>query len=142
MLFLLRELQLITVLLLISYTSGSTWFISLKLCVGFSIFDSVSFLLTLYFYSTKSMDSLTLKRYNSFQNKNNRKAVLLPDFWFLTCNRKFENSMISTWVGAPKNCLGEEAFKLRKSKLLVRYFFEFIPLIINCSFLFLTYLFL
>ena len=140
MLFLLRELQLITVLLLISYTSGSTWFISLKLCVGFSIFDSVSFLLTLYFYSTKSMDSLTLKRYNSFQNKNNRKAVLLPDLWFLSCNRKFENSMISTWVGAPKK--KAEAFKLRKSKFLVRYFFEFIPLLINCSFLFLTYLFL
>ena len=45
--FFFRELQLITVLLLIcdSYMSWSTRFVSLKLCVGFSIFDSVSFLL-------------------------------------------------------------------------------------------------
>ena len=43
--FFFRELQLITVLLLIcdSYTSWSTKFVSLKLCVGFSIFDSVRF---------------------------------------------------------------------------------------------------
>ena len=42
-----RELQLIIVLLLIcdSYMSWRTWFISLKLCVEFSIFNSVSFLL-------------------------------------------------------------------------------------------------
>ena len=42
-----REPQLITVLLLIcdSFTSWSTRFVSLKVCVGFSIFDSVSFLL-------------------------------------------------------------------------------------------------
>ena len=30
---------------------------------------------TLRFCSTKSMDSLTLKRHNSFQNKNNRKTT-------------------------------------------------------------------
>ena len=36
-------------------------FVSLKLCMGFSIFDSVLFLL-------KFMDSLTLKRNNSFQD--------------------------------------------------------------------------
>ena len=35
----------------------------------FSIFDSVSYLLSLYVCLTKSMDSLTLKRNNSFQNK-------------------------------------------------------------------------
>ena len=39
------------------------------------IFDSVSFLLKFIFLFTKSMDSLTLKRHNSFQNKNNRKAT-------------------------------------------------------------------
>ena len=55
-----------------SYTRWSTWFVSLKLCVEFSIFDSVSFL---YFCLTKCMDTLTLKRYNSFQNKNNRKTT-------------------------------------------------------------------
>ena len=46
-LFFFRELQLITVLLLIcdSYMSWSTRFVSVKLFVGFSIFDSVLFLL-------------------------------------------------------------------------------------------------
>ena len=49
--FFFRELQLITVLLLIcnSYTSWSTWFISLKLCLVFFIFDSVYFLLKFIF---------------------------------------------------------------------------------------------
>ena len=46
----------------------STRFISLKLCVGFSIFDFVSFLLKFDFFSTKSTDFLTLKRHNSFNN--------------------------------------------------------------------------
>ena len=47
--FFFRELQLSTVLLLIcdSYMSWSTRLVSIKLCVKFSIFDSVSFLLTL-----------------------------------------------------------------------------------------------
>ena len=49
--FFFRELQLITVLLLIcnSYTSWGTWFISLKLCLVFFIFDSVYFLLKFIF---------------------------------------------------------------------------------------------
>ena len=70
-LFFFRKLELIIVLLLIhnSYTSLSTRFISLNLCVGFSIFESVSFLLYLYFCSTKSTDSLTLKCHKSFQSK-------------------------------------------------------------------------
>ena len=41
---------------------------------GGSIFDSVSFLLNFVFFSTKSMDFLTLK-HNSFKNKSNRKAT-------------------------------------------------------------------
>ena len=49
-------------------------------CVGFFIFDSVSILLKNFVFvaitfSTKSTDSLTLKRNNSFQNKNNRKGT-------------------------------------------------------------------
>ena len=45
--FFFRELQPMAALLLIYYyfTSWSTWFIYLKVCVGFPIFDSVSFLL-------------------------------------------------------------------------------------------------
>ena len=73
--FFFRELQLITVLLLIlsSYTSWSTKLISLVLCVGFSIFYTV--LLSSCFCSTKSNGSLTLKRHNFFQNKTNGKAT-------------------------------------------------------------------
>ena len=77
-LFFFRELRLITVLLLIcdSYISWSARFVCLKLRMGFFIFDSVSFLLKfIYIFSNKMQDSLTLKRYNSFQNWNNRKAT-------------------------------------------------------------------
>ena len=69
----LRRLQLMGVLLLIcdSYMNWSTGFVSLKLCVGFSIFDSVSFLLKF----RKCMKFWTLKRHNSFQNENNIKLA-------------------------------------------------------------------
>ena len=50
------------------------WFISLKLCVKSSIFNSDLFLLNLYCCSKKSMNSLTLK-HSFFQNNNNRKAT-------------------------------------------------------------------
>ena len=53
--FFFHKLQFITVLLLIcdSYMNWSTRFVSLKLCVGFSIFDSVSFLLKFIFLFNK-----------------------------------------------------------------------------------------
>ena len=52
-----------------SYTSWSTRIVSLKLCVGFSIFDSVSFLLKfIFFLFNKMLGLLTLKRHNSFKN--------------------------------------------------------------------------
>ena len=46
------EFQLITVLLLIcnSYMSWSTRFLSLKLCMGFSVFSSISFSISIYFF--------------------------------------------------------------------------------------------
>ena len=54
-LFFFLELQITTVLLLIcdSYMSWSTRFLSLKLCVGFSLFDSVSFLLNFIYLFNK-----------------------------------------------------------------------------------------
>ena len=76
--FFFRELQLITVLFLIRnfYTSWSTRFIPLKLCVGFSNFDSIVVFIKVYiFIQQKNMYSLILKRHNSFQNKNNTKAT-------------------------------------------------------------------
>ena len=118
-LFFFRELQLISVLLLIcdSYMSWSTSLVSLKLWVGFSIFDSVSFLLKFIFLSTKCMDSLTLKRHYSFQNYNNKKSThsLLPDVWFLSCNKKFWNSVVlkfSFWI-SPKTDLVTNFLKLK-----------------------------
>ena len=75
--FFFRELQLVTILLLIcdSYLSWSPRFVSLKSCVGFSILDSFSFLLKFSFFTTKSMDTSTLIDHNSFQNQNNGKAT-------------------------------------------------------------------
>ena len=66
--FFFREFQLITVLLSICdfYMSWSTRLVYLKLCVGFS---------NLCLCSTKCMGTLTLKRYNSFQNYNHRKTI-------------------------------------------------------------------
>ena len=51
----LFDSALMTVLLLIcnSYASWSTWFISLKLCMGLSIFHSISFLLNFTFLFNK-----------------------------------------------------------------------------------------
>ena len=71
-----RELQVITVLLLVSdsYMSWSTRFVSLNMCEGFSIFDSVLYSLK-FIFLFKNLDSLTLKRHNSFQNYNNGKAT-------------------------------------------------------------------
>ena len=118
-LFFFRELRLITVLLLIhkSYTGWSTSFISVKQWYfPFSI--PPCFFLSLYFCSAKRRGSLTLKCYNSFKNKNNRKkhTVLLLNYWFLSCNKNFENSLISAWVGVSKIWPGNELLKLRKSK--------------------------
>ena len=54
--------------------SWNTRFVSLKVC-GIFHFDSVSFLFKFHFCWTKCIDSLTLKRHNTFQNYNNRKAT-------------------------------------------------------------------
>ena len=42
--------------------------LSKTVCVRFSIFESVLFLLIFLIFSTKFMDSLTLERHNFFQN--------------------------------------------------------------------------
>ena len=66
--FLFHKLQLITVLLLICYSCMNccTSFVSLKLCVGFSTSDSISIYQSLCFCSTRTMNSLTLKRHDYF----------------------------------------------------------------------------
>ena len=72
-----RELQLITALLLIrdSYMSWSTRFVSLKLCVGFSILDSISFLLKFIFLFNKKHGIFDFKTSLFLSNENNRKAT-------------------------------------------------------------------
>ena len=72
--FLFRELQLMTGLLLVFSTHTRLKYmghLSKTVCVDFSIFDPVLFLLNIIFLLKKSKDSFALK-HNSFQNKNNR----------------------------------------------------------------------
>ena len=105
-LFFIREHQLITVLLLIcdSYMSWGTRFASLKLRVVFSIFDSVSFLLKFVFVQQNAWTLWLQKIIIPFKIKIIEKphTFLLLDLWFLSCNMKFYNSMISATVGAPQ----------------------------------------
>ena len=81
---------------------------------------------SLYFCSTKFMDSLALKRHKSFQNENKRKAVLLPDFWFLGCNRNFKIQWYLPRLELPENWPGDKYFKLGKAKFWERRFFSIV----------------
>ena len=52
-------------------------------------------------------------------------AVLSPDVWFLSCEKKFKNSMGSTWLGGPQKLWpGDELFKLSETKFWVCQFFS------------------
>ena len=68
--FIFFEFKLITVLLLVcnSYMNWSTRFVSLKQCLGFSVFDSLSFLWNFIFLFKKLHGSLALKRHHFFRN--------------------------------------------------------------------------
>ena len=41
---------------------------------------------------------------------------LLPDLSLLSCNKKFENSVTTAWVGAPQKLNLRQILKLGKSK--------------------------
>ena len=58
------------------------------------------------------MDSLTLKRLNSFQNKSNREAThsFAPRSLIFKLQKKVWNSVISAWVGASQNWPGDKLF--------------------------------
>ena len=117
--FLFHEVQVITDLLLIcdSYMSWITWFLSLKPCVEFFHFQlRFVFIKAHIFYSVKCMDSLTLKRYKSFQGWNSRKTTHGFVSRFLSCNKKFWNLLMSVWVGDPQNWPCDIFFKPRKPK--------------------------
>ena len=109
----------------VSYMSWSTRFISLKVCVGFSIFDCLDFI-EVYFCSTKRTDSLTLK-HNSFQNLNKRKTTYSfaprPQIYKLQQQIWTFSDICLSW-SSPKEKPGEKLFKLRKSKFWVCHFFS------------------
>ena len=103
--FFFHELWLITVLLLIwdSYMSWSTRLFSLKLCVRFSNFNSVSLLSKFIFLFNKMHWPFDFKISQFLsgrkQEKNHtRFCSQTSDFW-VARRRK---SMISVWDGAPK----------------------------------------
>ena len=87
--FFFCELQLITVLLLIrdSYMSCSTRLASLKLCLGFSIFDSVSCLLKFIFLFNNIHGLFDVIIPYKIKIIEKQHKVLLPDLWFLSCNK-------------------------------------------------------
>ena len=72
------------------YIGWNTRFVSLKQCVGFSIFSSVLFSQKFIFLFNKMHGTFHFKRHISFQNWNNRKAThsFAPNLWFLSCNKK------------------------------------------------------
>ena len=55
---------------------------------------------SLCLFQQKAQDSLTLKRHNFKTEIETPHTALLPHLWFLSCKKKFENSMIFAWVGA------------------------------------------
>ena len=100
--FFFRELQHITILLLIRnfYTTWSTRFISPRVCVEFSIFDSISFLLkfTLLFDKTYGLFDFEISQFLSKKKvKEKPHTVLQQEIW------KFSDVCL-TW-GSPKNNL-------------------------------------
>ena len=65
---------------------------SKTVCGIFHFRSHLVFIKVYIFGSRKSMDSLTLRCHNSFQNKNNRKVTyrFTPiGLWFLSCKKKF-----------------------------------------------------
>ena len=76
--FFLSRAPIITVLLLtcFSYMIWGTRFFSLKLCMGFSIFNSVSFLLKFIVFFNKKHGHVDFKTsYFLYLNKNNRRVT-------------------------------------------------------------------
>ena len=109
------------------------------------------FLLKFLFLFNKSMDSLTLNVIITFKIKimENPHTVLLPHLRFLSCKKKFQNSVVSAWVELSRNWPGIKLFELIKLKFWVCHFFSIvtfkqifnIPLLSNL-FLLITNLFL
>ena len=117
--FFFRELQLITVLLLIcdSYMSWSTSFVSLNLWVGLSIFDSLSFVfIKAYIFVQKTAWTLWLQNIiDTFKIKiiEKRHTVFFADLWFLTCSKTFKLLWYLREFEFPKNWSGNKFLNLK-----------------------------
>ena len=148
--FFFCELRLITVLLLIcdSHISWSTRFVSLKLCVGFSIFNFISFLLKFILLFNKMHGFFDFKRsqflYNFFFS-NNRKATHgfapRPLIFKLQQEVLKLKDICMSW-SFPKADLETKFFDLEKYKFWERQFFSIVTLSKYLTFLYwLIYLF-
>ena len=110
------ELQLITVLLLICDIWADAQDSSVWNCVwDVSFWILPHFYYSLY-YSRKSTNSSTLKRHNSFQNQNNRKATHSFGFAARPLSFKLQHEVwkvCGTWVSW--NSSKTKLFKLTKT---------------------------
>ena len=124
--FFFRELHLIKTLLSICdfCMSWSTRFASLKLWVGFSIFDSVLFLLKFMFLFYKMHGLFDFKIPFKIKIIKKPHTVLLSDLWFFNCNKVLKFSDICESWSSPKtdqetNSLNLANQKLRTSVFLI-----------------------
>ena len=124
--FLFHELQLTTILLSICdfYMSWRTRFISLKLCVGFSIFDSLSFSLKSIFLFSKMNG---LYEFTFFQNQSNRIVThsFAPRPLIFKLHQEFlKSNDISVSWSSPKNDLLTNFLKLENRSFENVFFFS------------------
>ena len=91
----------------------NTRFGSLKVRMGFSIFKVYKFLQQKAWTYFKS--SII-----SFKIKTTKKphTLFLPDLRSLSCNKKFQNSVISTWLGTSQKLLQRPNFLTWKIEIL------------------------
>ena len=123
---LFHELQLTTILLSICdfYMSWRTRFISLKLCVGFSIFDSLSFSLKSIFLCSKMNG---FYEFTFFQNQSNRIVThsFAPRPLIFKLHQEFlKSNDISVSWSSPKNDLLTNFLKLENRSFENVFFFS------------------
>ena len=86
------------------------WFSSY---VGFSIFRFVLFFFKAYVFVQQNAWTLWLENVTTpskIKIIEKPHTVLLPGVWFLSCNKKFENSRTSACIGAPQKLTWWQVF--------------------------------
>ena len=105
-----------------SYMNWNTSFVSLKVCGGFSIFNSVSFLVV-YIFEQNALN-LWLHSFQNQNRKNTHSFDLRPLDFKLQQALKFNNICVS-W-SSQKIDLETNFFKLKISKFQVCHFFSIV----------------